>query len=53
LHPPVSPTGRVSARRFAARNPSLRRAYPHPVTLSEEDEAAYVAAQGEYDALTD
>ncbi len=31
----------------------LRRAYPHPVTLSEEDEAAYVAAQGEYDALTD
>ena len=31
----------------------LRRTYPHPVALSEEDEAAYAAAQGEYDALTE
>ncbi|MFA5968413.1 MAG: ParB/RepB/Spo0J family partition protein [Sphingomonas sp.] len=31
----------------------LRRTYPHPVALSEEDEAAYTAAQGEYDALTE
>ncbi|MVA36374.1 ParB/RepB/Spo0J family partition protein [Agrobacterium vitis] len=31
----------------------LRRTYPHPVDLSEEDEAAYAAAQGEYDALTE
>ncbi|WP_324695172.1 ParB/RepB/Spo0J family partition protein [Novosphingobium sp. RL4] len=31
----------------------LRRTYPHPVELSEEDEAAYAAAQGEYDALTE
>ncbi|MFG1351910.1 ParB/RepB/Spo0J family partition protein [Xanthobacter autotrophicus] len=31
----------------------LRRTYPHPVALSEDDEAAYVAAQGEYDALTE
>ncbi|RBP62721.1 ParB family chromosome partitioning protein [Brenneria salicis ATCC 15712 = DSM 30166] len=31
----------------------LRRAYPHPVALSEKDEAAYAAAQGEYDALTE
>lgn len=31
----------------------LRRTYPHPVELSQEDEAAYAAAQGEYDALTE
>jgi ParB family chromosome partitioning protein len=31
----------------------LRRTYPHPVALAEEDEAAYTAAQGEYDALTE
>ncbi|WP_299176998.1 ParB/RepB/Spo0J family partition protein [uncultured Brevundimonas sp.] len=31
----------------------LRRTYPHSVALSEEDEAAYAAAQGEYDALTE
>ena len=31
----------------------LRRTYPHPMALSEEDEAAYAAAQGEYDALTE
>lgn len=31
----------------------LRRTYPHPVELSEEDEAAYAAAQAEYDALTE
>lgn len=31
----------------------LRRTYPHPVALSEEDEAAYAAAQGEYDALSE
>ena len=31
----------------------LRRTYPHPVALSAEDEAAYAAAQGEYDALTE
>ncbi|MFG1425929.1 ParB/RepB/Spo0J family partition protein [Roseixanthobacter glucoisosaccharinicivorans] len=31
----------------------LRRTYPHPVELPEEDEAAYAAAQGEYDAMTE
>jgi ParB family chromosome partitioning protein len=31
----------------------LRRTYPHSVALSEEEEAAYAAAQGEYDALTE
>ncbi len=31
----------------------LRRTYPHPVELSQEDEAAYAAAQAEYDALTE
>jgi ParB family chromosome partitioning protein len=31
----------------------LRRTYPHPMELSQEDEAAYAAAQGEYDALTE
>ena len=31
----------------------FRRIYPHPVELSEETEAAYAAAQGEYDALTE
>ncbi|MBB3871278.1 ParB/RepB/Spo0J family partition protein [Brevundimonas mediterranea] len=31
----------------------LRRTYPHPVALSEEDETAYAAVQGEYDALTE
>jgi len=31
----------------------LRRTYPHPVELSEDDEAAYAAAQGEYNALTE
>lgn len=31
----------------------LRRTYPHPVALSAEDEAAYAAAQGEYEALTE
>jgi ParB family chromosome partitioning protein len=30
----------------------LRRTYPHPVELSEEDEAAYAAAQEEYDRLS-
>ena len=30
-----------------------RRTYPPPVALSEEDEAAYAAALGEYDALTE
>lgn len=31
----------------------MRRAYPHAVELSEEDTAAAVAAQAEYDALTE
>lgn len=31
----------------------LRRTYPHPVDLSEEDEAAHAAARPEYDALTE
>ena len=31
----------------------LRRTYPHSVALSEEEEAAYAAAQGEYEALTE
>lgn len=31
----------------------FRRVYPEPVGLSEEDEAAYVAAQGEYARLAD
>ncbi|MDQ0393519.1 MULTISPECIES: ParB/RepB/Spo0J family partition protein [Xanthobacteraceae] len=31
----------------------LRRTYPHSVALSEEDEAAYAAAQTEYNALTE
>ncbi|MDQ0504229.1 ParB/RepB/Spo0J family partition protein [Xanthobacter agilis] len=31
----------------------LRRTYPHPVALSEEDEAAYAAAQANYNALTE
>ncbi|MEN5300294.1 ParB N-terminal domain-containing protein [Brucella sp. TWI559] len=31
----------------------LRRTYPHPVALTAEDEAAYAAAQCEYDALTE
>ena len=30
----------------------LRRAYPHPVELSEEDAAVYAAAQEEYDRLS-
>ncbi|KPF97951.1 chromosome partitioning protein ParB [Rhodopseudomonas sp. AAP120] len=30
----------------------LRRSYPHPVELSEEDEAACAAAQEEYDRLS-
>ena len=30
----------------------MRRAYPQPVDLSEEDDAAYAAAQDEYDRLT-
>jgi ParB family chromosome partitioning protein len=30
----------------------MRRAYPQPVDLSEEDEAAYAAAKDEYDRLT-
>ena len=30
----------------------MRRAYPQPVELSEEDAAAYDAAQGEYDRLS-
>jgi ParB family transcriptional regulator, chromosome partitioning protein len=30
----------------------MRRAYPHPVELSEEDEAAFAAVQAEFDALT-
>jgi ParB family chromosome partitioning protein len=30
----------------------LRRVYPHPVALSAEDEAAYVAAMEEYDRLS-
>ncbi|RRD26812.1 ParB/RepB/Spo0J family partition protein [Brucellaceae bacterium VT-16-1752] len=30
----------------------FRRVYPHPVELSEEDAAAYAAAQDEYDRLT-
>ena len=30
----------------------MRRAYPQPVELSEEDEAAYAAAQDEFDRLT-
>ncbi|UXS53081.1 ParB N-terminal domain-containing protein [Agrobacterium tumefaciens] len=30
----------------------FRRVYPHPVELSEEDEATYAAAQGEFDCLT-
>jgi len=30
----------------------LRRTYTHPVELSEEDEAAYAAAQEEYDRLS-
>jgi len=31
----------------------MRRAYPHPVELSEEDAATYDAVQAEYDALTE
>ena len=30
----------------------MRRSYPQPVDLSEEDEAAYAAAKDEYDRLT-
>ncbi|GAA4106934.1 ParB/RepB/Spo0J family partition protein [Aminobacter aganoensis] len=30
----------------------MRRAYPQPVDLSEDDEAAYAAAKDEYDRLT-
>jgi ParB family chromosome partitioning protein len=30
----------------------MRRSYPQPVNLSEEDEATYAAAKGEYDRLT-
>ncbi|MGO4716617.1 ParB/RepB/Spo0J family partition protein [Bradyrhizobium sp. 2TAF24] len=30
----------------------MRRVYPHPVELSEQDEAAYAAAQEEYDRLS-
>lgn len=30
----------------------LRRVYPHPVALPEDEEAAYVAAQEEYDRLS-
>ncbi|MPZ37156.1 MAG: chromosome partitioning protein ParB [Rhizobiales bacterium] len=42
----------VSAHIDYPHGNGMRRVYPHPVELSEDDKAAYAAAQEEYDRLS-